>query len=287
MKKIALLLTLLFSIATLAACANTVAPSAPATAPNTPAAAEPANRLEQILADGKITMVTSPDYAPFTFMNPNLSGQEAIVGADIELGKFIAAELGVELVIEPMDFAATLAAVQMGRADMNIGGLTWKEERVGQMMLTKPYNTGSYQGIMIPLAMADTLKTAEDFDDLLVGAQNASLQLQNVETQLPNARVQLVSTIPDGIMLLRTGRIDALAIGGTVGEQFVRNYSDLAMSEFHFELGDSLGTVLAIPNGSQELFDRIEEIIDIVVERGLYTEWLGEAEILADTLALN
>ena len=279
MKKLALLLALLFSVTAMAGCAGNGAPTPGVATP-------PANRLEQIIADGRITMVTSPDFAPFIFIDPNRSGQDAIVGSDAALARFIASELGVELVIETMDFAASLAAVQMGTADMFIGGLAWREDRAEAMMLTSPYRPPTYQGIMIPADMYDVLREAADFDGLLIGAQNASLQLENVETQLPNARVQLVSTISDGIMMLRTGRIDALAMSGSAGDQFVRNYPDLVMSAFHFELHANLGQVIAIPNGSQELFDRIEEIIEIVNE-GLYEEWFEEAEALADSLALN
>ncbi|MCL2564464.1 MAG: transporter substrate-binding domain-containing protein [Defluviitaleaceae bacterium] len=281
MKKIALLLTLVFGITLLAGCNQT------ANTAGSQGAAAPANRLERILADGQIVMATSPDFAPFIFMHPERSGQEAIIGSDAELARHIASELGVELVIESMDFGTSLAAVQAGTVDMFIGGLAWREDRAEAMMLSSSYLPPTFQGIMVLAEQADELRVASDFDGLTIGAQNASLQQDNVENQLPNANLQLVTTVSDGIMMLLTGSIDALAMSGTVGEQYVRNYPMLAMSDFHFELHPNLGQVIAMPNGSQELFDAIEEILAYINENGLYDVWFEEANAMADEFAMN
>jgi len=247
----------------------------------------PTNRLERILQDGEIVMATSPDFAPFIFMNPDLTGQDAIVGSDAAMARFIAQELGVELVIQTMDFGTSLAAVQTGAVDMFIGGLSWREDREEAMMLSSRYMPPTFQGIMVMADRLDEFRTAEDFDGILIGAQNASLQQDNVETQLPNANVQLVTTVSDGIMMLMTGNIDALAMAGTVGEQYVRNYPHLAMSEFRFELHPNLGNVIAMPHGSYELFDAIEEILAYIATNDLYELWFEQAGDLVDALALD
>ena len=249
--------------------------------------AAPANRLERIMQDGDIVMATSPDFAPFIFMNPDLTGQEAIVGSDAELARFIASQLGVELTIQTMDFGTSLAAVQTGAVDMFIGGLSWRADREEAMLLSSRYMPPTFQGIMVMADRAHELRTAEDFDGLLIGAQNASLQQDNVELQLPNANLQLVTTVSDGIMMLMTGNIDALAMSGTVGEQYVRNYPHLAMSEFRFEQHPNLGNVIAMPLGSYELFEAIEEILAYIDANELYQIWFDQANELVDELALD
>ncbi|MBQ8733960.1 MAG: hypothetical protein IJY76_05670, partial [Anaerotignum sp.] len=45
--------------------------------------AAPQNKLEEILANGKLVLATSPDYAPQEFINPNETGQDQYVGSDI------------------------------------------------------------------------------------------------------------------------------------------------------------------------------------------------------------
>ena len=244
----------------------------------------PANRLEKILADGKLIISTSPDYPPYEFMDPSKTGQEAIVGADIDFARYIAEQLGVELVIEAMGFDPALAAVQEGKVDLCISGLAYKEDRAKAMQLTDNYNLASYQGIMIPADKADELKAAEDFSGLLIGAQNGSLQYENVEKQLPEAKIEPIASLSDGILMLQSGKIDALAMSGTSGEQFVKNYNDILMSEFRFEMTNK-GTCVGIMNGEKELFDKVNEIIKTVNEQGLYAQWQEAALELSSQLS--
>ena len=67
------------------------------------------NRLEKILESGKLVLATSPDFAPLEFEDLS-SGEAQYVGSDIELAKYIAEKLGVELEISAMDFSAVQAA---------------------------------------------------------------------------------------------------------------------------------------------------------------------------------
>ena len=47
-------------------------------------------RLDKILEAGEIHMATSPDFAPNEFIDDSKTGQDMYVGADIDLGKYIA-----------------------------------------------------------------------------------------------------------------------------------------------------------------------------------------------------
>ena len=67
---------------------------------------------------GKLTVATSPDFAPMEFVDPTKSGQDAYVGFDLTLAKYIADSMGLELQIMPMSFDACQTAVYAGTADM-------------------------------------------------------------------------------------------------------------------------------------------------------------------------
>ena len=92
------------------------------------AVTEPANALEKIKADGVLTVALSPDFSPMEFVDSSKTGQEQYVGFDITLAKYIAENLGVELVIEPMGFDASQTAVYTGSVPMSISGYSWTEE---------------------------------------------------------------------------------------------------------------------------------------------------------------
>ena len=63
------------------------------------------NKLETIKEKGVLVMATSPDFAPYEFQDVS-SGETKYLGAEIELGKYIAEQMGVELQLEAMDFSA-------------------------------------------------------------------------------------------------------------------------------------------------------------------------------------
>ena len=87
-----------------------------------------ADVLSKIKANGKLVVGTAPGYPPFEF-TVNKSGKSQVVGADIDLAKKIADEIGVELEIKAMDFDALIVALQSSKVDMVITSMTPTEER--------------------------------------------------------------------------------------------------------------------------------------------------------------
>ena len=234
------------------------------------------SRFDKIKETKKITMATSPDYAPYEFIDPTKSGSEQYVGADIELGKYIAQKLGVELELKIMDFSAVLAAISEGKADMAISGLGYKPERAEAMEFSEAYNTsedGDGDGFLIRAEDVEKYKTLEDFNGVSIAAQSASLQEGYVKDQLPNAQINTIASLSDGVLRVQSGKSDALAISYSTGEQYVNASKDLVMSSVLFEGNDSEGTMIGIVKGETELVEAINEIIQEVKEQGLYQQW--------------
>lgn len=253
------------------------------------AASESENRLEAIKAAGKITMATSPDFAPAEF-EYIAGGKKEYVGADIELAKYIAEKLGVELEIKPMDFAACQAAVTSGAVDISIAGYTVTPEREKTMGLSHKFLAlppdGKSQGILVMKDRAAELSTAESFSGKVIAAQNGALQQTLVQEQLPEAELKVITNTTDGVMMLKTGKVDGLATATKPGEAFAENYPELAMSDFYFDV-EQEGTAVAMEKGQDELLAAINEIIDEVNEQGLYTKWYQEATELAKSLGID
>lgn len=277
------ILALSLSLVLLAGCAgNAPAASTPGTASSAPAA--PSNRLEQIKAAGKLVMATSPDFAPYEFEDIRKSGQEAIVGADIELGKYIAKGLGVELVIEPMDFGAVVAAVSEGKVDIGISGMAPKPERAAAMELSFPFNKGTgFQGVMVAAKNKDSYKTLADLKGKKVGAQNGSLQFDLASSQIEDGQIELITSLNDGVMMLQTGKIDALAMSSTTGFQYAENYPEIVMTEIKFDY-ESAGNIAGIKKGEVELLEAVNVLIKEAETTGLYAKWVEEATALAKEL---
>lgn len=241
-----------------------------------------ANRLEKVLGEGKLVMATSPDYAPYEFIDLTKTGQESIVGADISLAKYLAEQLGVELVIEAMDFDSMLAAVGMGTVDLALAGMVPKEERRSVMEFTTVYYNDGDQVILVKADEADTYNSLASFAGKTVAGQNGTLQMELVTTQLPDTKAEPITAIPSAILMLQTGKIQGVALASVVADQYVANYPDLTISAEKFAY-ESLGVAGALPKDAPELLAKINELLDVVIEEGLYYTWIDEANELASS----
>ena len=265
--------TLLAAALTLTMCASALAES----------------RLDKILEAGEIHMATSPDFAPSEFIDDSKTGQDQYVGSDIELGKYIAEKLGVKLVIDAMDFSAVQAAVTTGSTDMAISGFAYTEERAQAAEMSAFYNIdddGKGQGLLVLKENADQFTKAEDFAGKKVATQNASLQYQLTTTQLPDAKIELVADLGTAVVMLTSGKVDAVAVDADNGDLFCHNYDEVTMSDFYFEYS-SEGNILLVPKGETDLIDAINAVLEEVNEQGLYAQWREEATELAKNLGLE
>lgn len=246
------------------------------------------NRLEKIKESGKLVLATSPDFAPLEFEDLS-SGEAQYVGSDIELAKYIAEKLGVELEISAMDFSAVQAAIPSGQADIAISGFAKTEERAQNMELSTPFNITEDGGqtVLVAKGQGANYTTAEDFSGLQIGAQNGSLQYNLVSSQLPeDVEIVPVGSLNDGVLMLETGKIDALASDLSNAELLLESHDGIETTDFMFEYS-SEGNVAAVKKGETELIEAVNEIIEEVNELGLYEQWKDEATELAKSLGLE
>lgn len=245
------------------------------------------DRLDKIIEAGVITCATSPDFAPNEFQDIS-SGEVKYVGADIDLANYIADSLGVKLEIKPMDFDAVKAAVTTGQADIAISGFAYTEERAESMELSEFFNTDDKegQGVLVLKKDVDKYKTAEDFKGKKVAAQNSSVQYELTVAQLGEDVCQPIVNINDAIMMLKTGKVDGVALDMANAELYVGNYDDTAICEFKFDYTSS-GNVAAVKKGETKLINAVNLIIKDVNDKGLYTKWREEAIKLAKSLGVE
>ena len=79
-------------------------------------------------ADQQLVVATNAEFAPFEYVENN-NGVKTYYGIDMEIAKMLAAELGLELVIEDMKFETVVAAVGNNGIDIAMSGLTITAER--------------------------------------------------------------------------------------------------------------------------------------------------------------
>ena len=101
---------------------------------------EKISRYDLIKEKGVIVITTSPDYAPYEFIDGTKTGQDRYVGCDVGLMKYIAEKLGVKLEIIVTDFDTTFSLIQNGNADLGIAAYVYDQKKVEKFELSKPYD---------------------------------------------------------------------------------------------------------------------------------------------------
>ena len=232
-----------------------------------------ADRLADIQAAGKLVIATSPDWPPYEYIDD----EGNIVGTDVLMMQWIAEQLGVELEIQPLAFDACLAAVGRGDVDLMIAGLTFDEERLNAMELTGIYWNEGDQGLLVKKGMGATYNSAAAFDGKMVAAQNGTNQQIMVEEQLTGATLELITKIPDGVNMVKNGRVDALAVPKTVYDSVLAENDDLEVAEFAFDFEG--GNYIASVKGEDALTAKIQELINQINAEGLYQKWVEEINL--------
>ena len=83
-------------------------------------------------------MATNAAFEPYEFFDG-----DKIVGIDAEMAQAVCDKLGYELKIEDMEFDSIINAVQSGKADIGVAGMTVTEDRLKSIDFTDPYTTAT------------------------------------------------------------------------------------------------------------------------------------------------
>ena len=236
-------------------------------------------------SENVLTVATSPDFAPMEFCDVSKTGQDQYVGFDIMLAKYIADELGMELEILPMSFDSCPTAVTSGKATLAISGFSWMEDRAANYNLSDYYYAGDNETEQVIITLKDKegqFASVDDFAGMKIGAQNASLQEQLCQEQLPGAEIVTIGDLSTALMQLKKGDFDFIAVAKGQADVFLSNDPDVALSGFEFDVDPKyVGNLVILKKGDDAMTEKVNAILAKAEAAGLYAEWYEEAEILA------
>ena len=133
--------------------------------------------LDKVIAQAadagrKLVMVTSADYPPYEFRN-TATGNNEIIGFDVDIAKYITKELGYQLEIRDTDFSGIIPALQSKRADFAMAGMTPTAERKKNVDFSNIYYEAKNT---IVAKKSSSLKTPAELAGKTVGVQLGSTQ---------------------------------------------------------------------------------------------------------------
>lgn len=233
--------------------------------------------LDSVKEAGVLKVSVSPDFAPYEFEDPSKDGQDTYVGSDIEMIRYVAQELGVELEVVAMDFDSCLAGVTQGKVDCSINAYYPSEERRKTVDFTDAYFDDSKQVVVVKKENASKFATAESFEGETLAAQNGSVQDQIVTEKITGAKKQLVTKVTDGVQMVKRNKAAGVVLQNVVAESIVASDPSLAIAEPVF-IHEEAELVIAVNKGETELCEAFNEIIKKINDEGLYGEWLVDAQ---------
>ena len=247
--------------------------------------------LEEIKAQGYIELCTEPYFAPFEFVDPSKTGDDQYVGVDIEIAKYIAEKIGVELRIVPLDFTAVLAGIADGKYDIAISAIAYSPSRAEAMRLSNVYkpNSGGY-GFLTRAEDVDKYSSVEDLKDAVVITQSGSVQ-ESLYNQNVKAckEFKLVANMTDGYLAVAEGKADVCICSTESAQLYAEANGGLAIPDFRFEVDPNMnGTVVAIPlKDSESLLEVVNEAIAELNAQGKIDQWNEEYTAYAAELGIS
>ena len=237
--------------------------------------------LEKIQKNGKLVVGISADYAPYEFHYIDENGKDVIGGFDVDIANEIANKIGVDLVIQEMDFDALVSALPAGKVDLVISGMNPTEERAKVVDFSEVYYNSKH-GILVRAEDADKYQTFADLEGAKVGVQLGSTQEKIAKTEIPNVNLQQLSNINNLILELKAGKVDAIVMEKPVAEMAVKSNPELAVGKPIYE-EQTGGNAVGIAKNNPQLLAKVNEVITELNESGKMDEYIAKANELAAT----
>lgn len=243
---------------------------------------EVGDKLQQIKDSGKLVLATSADYSPYEF-HAMVDGKDTIVGFDVSIAKAIADEIGVELEVMDMDFDGLLGALNADKADIVLACMTPDEERVKNADFSELYYEDK-NVVIVRKGEGDKIKSDEDLKNINVGVQRGSTQEGFVVDTLGSTNYKSLTKIPDLMLELQNGNIDAIVTGKNVAAINVQNYDNVAIGNSNVgeNCEESGAVALKKSDGNDSLVELINKVIKKLQDEGKVDEYMQEAIKLAD-----
>ena len=228
------------------------------------------------VTDGKLTVATSPDFAPYEFYAVDENGDPKLAGFDMALAQYIADYIGLELNVVPMDFDGTIMELKMNKADLGMAGYSPAPKRASAMDFSDIYISGG-QSIVSLKKNADKFPDIETANnpEYQIGAQVGSIQADLAHENTPDAKVIEMAKVTDLIAELLTGKMDAAYIETMVAEAYVKQYPELQIVvDVPY---DAVGSVVGVQKGNEALLAAVNEAIAAAKDDGSFDKFVTDA----------
>lgn len=208
----------------------------------------------------KLVMATNAEFPPYEYYEG-----DKIVGIDAEIAAALAAELGMELQIEDMQFDSIVAAVQSGKADIGLAGMTVREDRLESVNFTNPYTTAAQ---VIIVKAGSTIETPEALEGKTVGVQLGTTGDIFAE-DIKDVKIDRYNKGFEAVQALQQDKVDAVIIDREPAKVFVEENEGLKILDQEYTVEDY---AIAVGKNNTELLEKLNAALAKLEESGKLKE---------------
>ena len=259
MKKFLALAMALAMVMSLAACGNGSSSSAGTSSSNNSSASQgdasssgdtsSTGELTTI-QEGKLIMSTNAAFPPYEMTDDNGN----VVGIDADIAAAIAEKLGLELQIEDMDFDSALLAVQQGKSDMVMAGVSVDPEREAVMDFSTSYATG----VQVVIVKEGSDVTLDNLGEQLIGTQRGTTGEIYCTDDYGADHVAAYDNGISAVQALMNDQVDCVVIDQAPALEFVAANTGLTILETEYANEDY---AIGVNKGNTALLDAINNAL--------------------------
>jgi len=211
-----------------------------------------------------LVMATNAEFPPYEYREG-----DQIVGIDAEIAKAIADDLGLELVIEDMAFDSIIAAVQSGKADMGVAGMTIDEDRLKNVNFSTPYTTAAQ---VVIVKDGSAIASPADLVGKKIGVQLGTTG-DIFAGDIEGATVERFNKGFEAVQSLTQDKVDAVIIDREPAKVFVTQNVGLVILDEAYTIEEY---AIAVAKDNTELLEDINASLEKLKESGELDKIIGK-----------
>lgn len=214
--------------------------------------------------DNKLVMATNAEFPPYEYREG-----DDIVGIDADMAAAVAEELGMELEIEDMAFDSIIPAIQSGKADIGVAGMTVDPDRLENVNFSDTYAQAS----QVIIVKADSeIAGPDDLEGKTIGVQLGTTG-DIYASDIKDSTVEQYNKGFEAVQALTQGKIDAVVIDGEPAKEFVKEAEGLKILD---EPLTEEEYAIAIAKDNEELLEKVNKALASLKESGKLDEIVGK-----------
>ena len=213
----------------------------------------------------KLYVGTNAEFKPYEYLEG-----DKIVGFDIELMEAMGKEMGYEIKWNNMTFDGLLPALQMGKIDAVIAGMSPTAERKKAVDFSKPYlNFQTGHSVIVRVNETSVVKKED------LNGKTAGVQLGTKQEELAKgfgANIVRYDSFTGALLALKQSKIDAVVLDEQASAKYLKTMPEVKVADTIYD--EDPGESIAVKKENKKLIEELNSAFDKVVENGTYAKIL-------------